>query len=137
MTDDPHSPGALHSWADFTEYKRANPNCACDYNDYAECLEGPTADCPTHGLKLRTAKEAHRRLTEKVENPFAAQVGGDHYRQYAIQPVEFIHANGIPYMEGSIIKYVVRHRSKNGRQDLEKARHFLDMLIEKEYGSEE
>lgn len=60
------------------------------------------------------------------------QVGGTHYRDMAIQPIEFIHANGIPFAEGSIIKYVSRWRSKNGIADLEKARHFLDLLIELE-----
>ena len=60
------------------------------------------------------------------------QVGGTHYRDMAIQPIEFIHANGLPFAEGSIIKYVARWRSKNGIADLEKARHFLDLLIELE-----
>lgn len=60
------------------------------------------------------------------------QCGGDHYRAMAIQPIEFIHANGIPFAEGSVIKYVSRWRAKNGIADLEKARHFLDLLIELE-----
>lgn len=63
------------------------------------------------------------------------QVAGDHYVKYAVQPVEFIRRNGIPYIEGCIIKYVVRHRDKGGVEDLRKARHFLDMLIE-EYDRE-
>lgn len=50
-----------------------------------------------------------------------------------IQPVEFIHANDIPFIEGNVIAYVCRHRRKNGRQDLEKAIHFLQILIDKEY----
>ena len=62
------------------------------------------------------------------------QVGGDHYKNMVIQPVEFIHRNKIGYIEGSVIKYVCRHRSKNGRQDLENAKHFIDLLIEQEYG---
>lgn len=62
------------------------------------------------------------------------QVGGDHYKNMVIQPVEFINRNKIGYIEGSVIKYVCRHRSKNGRQDLEKAKHFIDLLIEQEYG---
>ena len=62
------------------------------------------------------------------------QVGGDHYKNMVIQPVEFIHRNKIGYIEGSVIKYVCRHRSKNGRHDLEKAKHFIDLLIEQEYG---
>ena len=61
------------------------------------------------------------------------QVGGDHYRGMKIQPVEFIQANNMGFIEGSVVKYVSRHHAKNGRQDLEKARHFLDLLIQLEY----
>jgi hypothetical protein len=57
------------------------------------------------------------------------QVGGNHYKDMAIQPVEYIHKNGIGYFEGCVIKYVSRWRKKNGVEDLEKARHFLDLLI--------
>ena len=62
-------------------------------------------------------------------NPLDRQVGGNHYRDMAIQPVQFIVANGIPYREANVIKYVVRHPRKNGKQDLLKARHYIDMLI--------
>jgi len=58
------------------------------------------------------------------------QPGGSHYKSYAIQPVEFIAKNNIPFIEGNIIKYVVRHRDKNGIEDLEKAKHYIEMLIE-------
>lgn len=58
------------------------------------------------------------------------QVGGDHYRSMKIQPVEFVLANGIGFIEGCVIKYVSRWKSKGGVADLRKARHFLDMLIE-------
>lgn len=58
------------------------------------------------------------------------QVGGDHYKKHKIQPIEFITANGIPYIEGNIIKYVTRWRDKGGLRDLEKAKHYLEMLIE-------
>lgn len=60
------------------------------------------------------------------------QEGGDHYKELAIQPVEYIHQNGIGFCEGSVIKYVTRWRNKGGVQDLRKARHFLDLLIELE-----
>ena len=60
------------------------------------------------------------------------QEGGSHYKDLAIQPVEYIHANGLGFCEGSVVKYVTRWRSKNGIQDLKKARHFLDLLIELE-----
>lgn len=65
---------------------------------------------------------------------FEAQVGGSHYKDMAIQPVEFIHKNGIGYMEGNAIAYLCRWRSKNGLEDLKKARHFIDLLIEMEQG---
>lgn len=58
------------------------------------------------------------------------QVGGSHYKDMAIQPAEYLHRNGIGFIEGAIIKYVSRYKAKNGVEDLEKARHFLDMLIE-------
>lgn len=61
------------------------------------------------------------------------QEGGTHYKDMKIQPVQFIHANGIPFLDGNVIKYVCRHRAKNGKQDLLKARQYIDMLIELEY----
>ena len=60
------------------------------------------------------------------------QINGTHYRELAIQPVEFIHANQIPYMEGNVIKYVVRWKAKGGLADLEKAKHYIELLIELE-----
>ena len=60
------------------------------------------------------------------------QTGGTHYKSLAIQPVEYIHKNGIGFCEGSVIKYVTRWRDKGGIQDLEKAKHFIDLLIEME-----
>lgn len=60
------------------------------------------------------------------------QEGGNHYKDKAIQPVEYMHANKMGYIEGSVVKYVTRWRDKNGVQDLKKARHFLDLLIELE-----
>lgn len=60
------------------------------------------------------------------------QVAGDHYKNLSIQPVEFIHANGIGYFEGNVIKYVSRWRQKNGIADLEKAKHYIELLIELE-----
>lgn len=66
------------------------------------------------------------------ESSLLVQIGGGHYKDLPIQPVEYIHANKIPFIEGCIIKYVTRWRNKNGIADLEKAKHFLDMLIELE-----
>lgn len=60
------------------------------------------------------------------------QHGGNHYLSMKIQPVEYIHANNMPFIDGCIIKYVSRWRNKNGLEDLLKAKHFLEMLIEME-----
>jgi hypothetical protein len=60
------------------------------------------------------------------------QVAGNHYKNLKIQPVEYIHANGIPFIEGCIIKYASRWRDKGGIKDLEKIKHFVDLLIELE-----
>ena len=69
--------------------------------------------------------------------PSEQQVGGGHYKDYDIQPIEFIVANEIPYMESNVIKYVCRHRDKNGVQDLNKAIHYLEMMKEFYYGEAE
>jgi hypothetical protein len=74
------------------------------------------------------------RITGAVEkyNPLKTQVQGSHYKDLKIQPLEYIHANGIPFAEGNVIKYVTRWRAKGGIKDLEKAKHFLELLIELE-----
>lgn len=65
------------------------------------------------------------------------QVGGIHYEKMAIQPWEVIERASLDFWEGNVIKYVLRYRSKNGLEDLEKARHYLDYLIEREKKSAE
>jgi hypothetical protein len=65
------------------------------------------------------------------------QEGGSHYKDFKIQPVEFIHANSIPFLEGNVIKYVMRHKAKNGIEDLKKAKHYIDLLIQMEYPEQE
>lgn len=62
------------------------------------------------------------------------QVGADHYRTFPIQPAEFIHRNGLSFLVGNVVKYVCRYKAKNGKEDLLKARHYIDLLLEWEYG---
>ena len=61
------------------------------------------------------------------------QVGGNHYSKYKLQPSRFVTENKLLYPEGCVIKYVVRHQDKGGKQDLEKAKHMIDMIIERDY----
>ena len=64
------------------------------------------------------------------------QVGGKHYIKYKIQPSQFVVENKLLYPEGSVIKYILRHQDKGGKQDLEKAKHMIDMIIERDYETE-
>lgn len=61
------------------------------------------------------------------------QVGGDHY-QTKIQPVEYIHANGLPFIEGNVVKYVSRHKAKGGADDIKKAISYCKILLKLDYG---
>ena len=67
---------------------------------------------------------------------YDTQVGGDHYKDMKIQPSEFINKNKMQFAEGNAIKYICRHQKKGGKQDLEKAKHYIDMIIERDYGDE-
>ena len=58
------------------------------------------------------------------------QIGGSHYKNLPIQPVEFIEKNNLSFLEGCIIKRICRWKNKNGIQDLEKAKHEIDLLIQ-------
>lgn len=84
---------------------------------------------------FRTNIEEKNALTQAAANAmlqsaFEKQVGGSHYKDMAIQPVEYILANKLGFVEGAVIKYVSRWPAKGGVQDLKKARHLLDLLIE-------
>jgi hypothetical protein len=60
------------------------------------------------------------------------QVGGNHYKDMVIQPFEFIEKNNLGYGVGNVIKYLCRYKTKGGVEDLNKARHYIDLLIEVE-----
>ncbi len=69
----------------------------------------------------------------KISSALSHQEGGNHYKDLAIQPVEYITRNKMGFIEGSVVKYVTRHRLKNGAEDIRKAIHFLHQLLELEY----
>ncbi len=69
--------------------------------------------------------------------PLDKQIGGNHYKDCGIQPVQYIHANKLDYLEGNVIKYITRHRTKGqGKKDIEKAIHYAQLILELEYGKE-
>ena len=67
---------------------------------------------------------------------YKKQVGGNHYRSMVIQPSEFINKNNLPFAEGNAIKYLCRHKQKNQKEDLLKAKHYIDMAIDRDYLNE-
>jgi hypothetical protein len=80
--------------------------------------------------------EGHWQVTGNVATPMEIQIAGNHYKGKKIQPVEYIHANNLNFLEGCIVKRITRWRDKDGFQDLEKIKHEVDLLIEmeKKYG---
>jgi hypothetical protein len=72
--------------------------------------------------------------TPLMPDPLNSQVGGAHYKQYKIQPIEYAMANKLNYCQANAIKYVTRYRDKNGLEDLRKAIHNIEILIKLEYG---
>lgn len=64
------------------------------------------------------------------------QIGGNHYKDFVISPAEFLQRNEVPFLESNVIKYILRHKKKNGLEDLEKAKHYIDLIIEIEYKDE-
>jgi hypothetical protein len=77
-------------------------------------------------------------IIQQMVSALDLQVGGDHYKGCGIQPVEYIHANNLGYLEGNVIKYITRHRTKGeGRKDIEKAIHYAQLILELEYNQKE
>lgn len=71
-----------------------------------------------------------------TKNVYKRQVGGDHYQSMVIQPSEFINKNNIPFAEGNAIKYLCRHKQRGQKKDLEKAVHYCEMAMERDYPNE-
>ena len=76
-----------------------------------------TSDSSQHNNSLNSLKE-----------------GSSHYKGFKIQPAEFIIKNKLPFAEGNVIKYTLRHNKKNGAEDIKKAIHYLKMILEMQYG---
>ena len=71
----------------------------------------------------------------KIYNMIKENVSPDYYARYDIEPISFIMRNNIPYAEGNVIKYVLRHDMKGGREDIDKAIRYLEMIKEEKYNA--
>ena len=68
-----------------------------------------------------------------MSSVYKKQVGGNHYQSMQIQPSEFINKNNLPFAEGNAIKYICRHQHKGKQEDIKKAIHYLEMILERDY----
>lgn len=71
-----------------------------------------------------------------MTDPFKIQVGGNHYKSLKIQPVEYITANGLSFLEGNVVKYITRHKTKGGIADIKKVIHYCQLILSTEYGED-
>lgn len=83
--------------------------------------------------------KANAKRIEEIRNntPLNKQVSGDHYKSKGIQPIEYIMANELGFLEGNVIKYVTRHKDKNGEADIDKAIHYLEFIKHYYYGKKD
>lgn len=79
-------------------------------------------------------QQAAARINAHTDNPLDVQIAGEHYKNMKIQPIVFINQNQLGFIEGCIVKRICRYKNKNGKEDLLKARHEIDVLISLEYG---
>ena len=103
------------------------PTCA--NQAYIEGASGPCPGCVPDSVESNWMP-IENNVDMKRRPAISVQVGGVHYKDMAIQPFEYIHRNNIGFAEGSAIKYLSRWKAKGGVEDLKKARHFIDLLIE-------
>lgn len=96
------------------------------------CNSVPTAVVPRKTLNTAKPEE----WDQAVESALDSQVGGTHYKEMPLQPIEYIMANNLPYCEANVIKYITRHALKGGKQDVEKAIHYCQLLLETKYADE-
>lgn len=102
----------------------------------SEGFEWDHNDLPSDIIAYKAAQEAAE-PTATIDQSASAldvQEGGNHYKSLVIQPVEYIHKNNLDYFQGNVIKYITRHKSKNGAEDVRKALHYCQLVLELQYG---
>ena len=107
-------------------------NCPRDYN--REGLLHCTVDEDTMMHFTDVDPAANQAVPSSVNtSALNVQVGGEHYKDMKIQPVEYIHANNLSFLEGNVVKYITRHKTKNKAQDIRKIIHYCTLILQLEY----
>lgn len=107
----------------------------CCFDNDGECTrpsEFSTCKSYDHVIWIKKESEVPQ---EPIARATDKQEGGNHYKT-AIQPVDYIHANSLDFFEGNVVKYVTRHKKKNGAEDIRKAIHYLEMILQFQYPKE-
>lgn len=123
---------------DLVKYKMTKGTAL--FTVYVDLKDGKVYDSPKSEFLWGARQTDLEDLGYKFEvysdkpTPLEAQVGGGHYKDWTIQPIEFIQANNLGFIEGCVIKYITRYKDKNGKEDLEKIKHYVDLLIDHHYG---
>ena len=93
--------------------------------------------CASEGIIWIIKKETMQEAMQEPKSALDKQVGSNHYKLTAIQPVEYIYANNLSFCEGNVVKYITRHRNKNKEEDVRKALHYCQLILKLEYGLDE
>ena len=81
-------------------------------------------------------QEEELKKTHEKPDPLQVQEGGSHYKDLKIQPIEYIHANGLDFLDGNVVKYVTRHKAKGGAADVRKIIHYCQLILKLKYGED-
>jgi len=111
----------------------AHESRACPYNEEHGRLE-----CTIDESVLMHFTDGEQKIAPTSPSPMNSsalniQVGGGHYKQMKIQPVEYIHANNLSFLEGNVVKYITRHKTKNKAQDIRKVIHYCELILQLDY----
>lgn len=116
-------------------------NCTFEDSDCPE-VATPTGEpqllcsysyCSYFVESTQVTPEIEPEVKPSTTNALTKQIGGGHYKDFGIQPVEYIHANNLSFLEGNVVKYITRHKAKNGIEDIKKVIHYCELIMELEY----
>lgn len=143
----PHDPDELEFENAFRQWWHNGNNKWINYGNYSNSLKYSrvvwqrdqdepflTPECTLNDQYAEIEQVRQHKKHERNSSAWDVQVGGDHYKQFQIQPMQFALENKLDAAQQNVIKYIMRHSFKNGKQDLEKAKHYIDLMIEFYYG---
>lgn len=122
---------------DFPPVPADLPDLAAPPAEFAASVPGTLDESGTEPGPLRKLVEDAMSYIDPRKSALDVQIGGDHYRSMAIQPVTYIESNGLDFLAGNVVKYVSRHRNKNGAADVRKAIHYCQLILELQYGEKQ